>query len=175
MYTRTNNRGKVYEFTEDRETLAGWSVHGGGNAHSDGFTTVAKRELNRPEGIAFGRGQSHNPDRAEAYLYLDAQDNGATAMTGKYEIVILNAANEKVATVDRGRLEEVRDGDPDNDSRGDWGKPFPYKKIRGGKGEVLGGSGHKVALRLNLDDGEGVFSVGNSSMVAEGRSGRLIN
>jgi hypothetical protein len=181
VYTRTDSKNNVYQFTEDRETLAGWGKHGTGKAHSDGFTTVAKRTLSKPEGIAFGRGTSQNPDKAEAYFYLDARsddedsDSTPDKLNGQYELVVLNAANEVVNVIDRGRLDEVRKGDPSNDTRGDWGKPFPYKAIAGGKGEILGGAGHSIGLRVNLDSGEDSLVVGNSTMVAEGYGGRLIN
>lgn len=176
MYYRTDSRGHAYMFTEDTETLAGWSDFGSAEAHDEDFRTVATRPLDREEGVAFGRGNSENPERAEAYKYLDAQDGGASAITAAaYRVVILNAANKVVAVIDRGRLDEVNKGDPSTDARGDYGKPFKYRTIAGGKGEVLGGSGHKVALQIKLDSGTATFSTANSTMKFEGYSGTLEN
>lgn len=184
MYRRQTSDGNVFEFTRDVETLAGWALHGQGNAHNDGFSLVAKRALESWEGIAFGRGRSQNPDRAEAYLYFDARSDDADAdgtadiLTGQYELVVLNGADEKIATVDRGRLDEVRNGDPQSlggaDTRGDYGVPFPYTVLRKGKGEVIGDD-YKIGLRLNLDSGNDAFHVGNSDLLAEGFSGRKVN
>lgn len=183
-YRRQTSDNDVFEFTEDVETLDGWALHGPGQAHSDGFTLVASRQLDRAEGVAFGRGQSQNPDRAEAYLYFDARSDDADgdgtpdALNGKYEIVVLNAADEPIATVDRGRLAEVRNGDPQQlggtDTRGDYGVPFPYKRLRRGRGEVIGDD-YKIGVRLNLDSGNDAFNVSNSDLLAEGYSGRKMN
>lgn len=177
-YRRRTSRGDVYEFTEDVETLTGWSTHNGANVGSDGFTTVAKRRLEDFEGIAFGRGQSQNPERAEGFFYFDAQNSTPAALSGQYEIVILNAADEKLATVKRGRLSEARTGDPvqlgGSDNRGDYGVPFKYQKLRRGRGEVIGDD-YKVGIRLQLDSGTDTFSVSDSDLLAEGFSGRKIN
>jgi hypothetical protein len=183
-YTRVDSDGKTFEFTGDVETLAGWSLHGQGTAHSDGFQLVARRALASWEGIAFGRGQSENPDEAEAYLYFDARSDDADAdgtpdvLTGQYEIVVLNGANEKLATVDRGRLEEVRSGDPKrlggSDKRGEYGVPFKYKTLRKGRGEIMGDD-YQIGLRLNLDSGNDALNLSNSDLLAEGYSGRKVN
>jgi hypothetical protein len=190
MYAITASEGRKYLFSEDRETLAGYTEFGDGVAHSDDFSTVATRRLERSEGIAFGRGNSNNPDRAEAYFYFDARgDDGGDADTdpdpleGEYKIVVLNAANNVVGLVDRGRLEEVRQGDPldPNSKRGEWGKPFKYRSLRNGSGEIVGGNGHKLGIQIKLDpaaDGTTVsdgFVVANSAMIAEGYKGSLVN
>jgi hypothetical protein len=180
VYKRQTSDGDVFEFTEDAETLDGWSQHGSGQVHDDGFSLAATRALDRPEGFAFGRGNSENPDRAEGYLYFDAQNGTPAALSGKYEIVILNAADEVLATVDRGRLEEVRQGDPQQlggtDTRGDYGVPFKYKRLRRGKGEVMGDD-YKLGIRIELANGSGTdsFSVADSDLIAEGYSGRKVN
>lgn len=179
-YRRQTSKGKVYEFTEDVETLTGWSQHGSGQVHSDGFSLAATRRLENFEGVAFGRGQSQNPDRAEGFLYFDAYDDSTTPvqLNGRYEIVILNAADEKLATVKRGRLSEARNGDPQqlggSDSRGDYGVPFPYQRLRSGKGEVISDD-YKIGVRINLDSGTDTFSPSNSDLLAEGYSGRKLN
>lgn len=180
MYRRQTSEGKVYEFTQDVETLSGWTLHGTGTAHDDGFALVASRRLEDHEGIAFGRGNSENPDRAEAFLYFDALSDDADAsgspdvLNGSYELVVLNAADEVLATIDRGRLAEVRDGDPSTDSRGDYGVPFKYRSLRGGKGEVIG-EDYKIGVRLQLDSGNDELHIGNSTLKAEGYSGRKLN
>lgn len=183
-YRRQDSKGKVFEFTEDVETLADWSLHGNGTAHSDGFSLVAKRRLDSFEGIAFGRGQSSNPDRAEAYLYFDALSDDADAdgspdvLDGSYEIVVMNGADEVLATVDRGRLSEVRNGDPQSlggaDTRGNYGTPFKYQALRNGRGEVMGDD-YKIGIRLQLDSGSDELNISNSDLLAEGYSGRKLN
>lgn len=173
MFTRKDRVGNVYLFSPDRHTLAEFSDFADATAVSDDFRTVTTWELDRKEGVSFGRGNSENPDRAEAYFYFDAQNTTPAAIAGSYRLVILNAANEVVAVVDRGRLEEVRKGDPSTDTRGDWGKPMKYRSIRGGVGEVLGGQGHKVALQIETDSGTETFSTSDSELVAEGYGGRL--
>jgi len=174
MYSRQTSDGDLFEFTRDSENLTDYDQHGGGQAHSDGFSLVAKRALASWEGIAFGRGESENPDRAEGYLYFDAVDDGSTDMTGQYELVVLNGADEKLATIARGPIDEAREGDPSTDPRGDWGIPFPYVALRRGRGEVMGDD-YKIGVRVNLDSGTGTFSPSNSTLRAEGYSGRKQN
>lgn len=180
MYVRQTKSGKQFEFTEDTETLAGYSLHGNGQAHADGFSLVAKRRLEDWEGIAFGRGQSENPDRAEAYLYFDPASDDADAsgspdpLNGQFEIVILNSADNVIATVRRGTISEYRQGDPDVDKRGEYGKPFKYAALRGGKGEVMTDA-YQVGIRLKLDSGTDEIVLGNSTLSAEGYSGRKQN
>lgn len=175
MYTRSDPRGNTYLFSEDRTDLSEFADHGDASAHSEDPRTVTKWDLDRGDGVAFGRGNTTNPDRAEAFIYFDAQDSGAAAINGTYKLVVLNAANEEVAVIDRGSLDEVRDGDPSTDSRGDWGKPLPYKALRGGKGEVLGGQGHKIGIQIETASGTATFSTANSTLIAEGYQGTLQN
>lgn len=167
--------GNRYEFSPDSETLEGYQEHGNAQAHSDGYSLIFKRRLEDFEGVAFGRGQSENPDRAEAYLWADIVNDSGTSITdGHLEIVVLNSADEKLATIYRRPLDEVARGDPSNDSRGDWGAPFPYQKLRDGQGEVIGDD-YQIGVRLNLNTGSEDLSQVDSSMRAEGFSGRKIN
>jgi hypothetical protein len=178
MYVREDQRGNEYLFSDDRHDLADFSDFGDATAHSEDFRTVSTFALDREDGVAFGRGGSSNPDKAEAYFYLDAQNGSASSFTdGRYRLVVLNAANKVVAVLDRGTLAEVANGDPSTDSRGDWGKPLPYRTIANGKGEVLGGSGHKIGLQIELytDGDTETFSTANSEMIAEGYRGSLQN
>jgi hypothetical protein len=185
-YTRTKD-GKEYRFRPGVITLAGWELHNGGQCGSDGLELVATRPLDRQEGYAVGRGQSENPDRAEAYRWLDARSDDADGdgnpdkLEGEYEIVVVNPANKIVDTIDGGRLDELRRGDPDVDSRGDWGKPCAYRTLQNGKGEIVGWNGYKLGLAIELDpaaDGSDVqdnFHIGNSGMQYEGYRGKLIS
>lgn len=181
MYTRTDQRGNEYQFSEDRHDLTNFSLVGTGQAVDDTYQTVAAWPLEREEGVAFGRGSTTNPDRAEAFIYFDARSDDADgdgtpdALSGRFKLVVLNSANKVVATLDRGQLDEVRDGDPANDSRGDWGKPFPYKVIANGMGEVLGGQGHKVGIQIELNSGSDELNLSNSQLIAEGYGGELQN
>jgi hypothetical protein len=175
VYYRETSDGKVFEFTPDSETLEGYSEHGAANAHADGYSLVFKRRLDDFEGVAFGRGQSENPDRAEAYIWADIQNDSSTSITaGQLELVILNSADEKLATIYRRPLDEVARGDPSNDSRGDWGVPFPYQVLRQGRGEVIGDD-YQIGVRVKLNSGNEALSQSNSSMRAEGYSARKQN
>lgn len=183
MFLRKDADGNIFQFSEDTENLTGWQLHGTGQAHDDGYSLVAKRRLESYEGISFGRGSSENPDRAEAYLFFDARSDDADAdgtpdiLNGKYELVVLNGADEVQAVIDRGQISQTRQGDPQQlggaDSRGDWGTPFKYKDL-GENGEIMGDD-WKVGIRLNLDSGNDEFHVGNSDLLAEGYSGRRQN
>ena len=176
MYVRTDGRGNRFLFSEDRHDLSEFSDFGDASIHSEDFRTVSTWTLDREEGVAFGRGSSSNPDSAEAYFYLDAQNTTPAQITGgRYRLVVLNAANEVIAVLDRGTLDEAANGDPSSDSRSDWGKPFKYRKIAQGKGEVLGGQGHKIALQLELYSGTDTFSTSDSTRIAEGYRGTLQN
>lgn len=177
MYARQDSQGHTYLFTEGRTSLAPFSQFGDANLHDEAFRTVASWTLDRGEGVAFGRGTSHNPDRAEAYLWFDARSDDADAdgtpdkLAGQYKLVVLNPSNDVVDIIDRGRLEEVRNGNPDTDDRGSWGVPFPYKALQNGNGEVLGGGGYQIGIQIELDSGTDAFNLSNSSMVAEGYRG----
>jgi hypothetical protein len=175
MYFRQTGDGDVFEFSPDSETLAGYQEHGNAAAHADGFSLVFKRRLDDFEGVAFGRGTSENPDRAEAYLWADiVNDNGTSVTDGHLELVVLNSADEVLATIYRRPLDEVAKGDPSTDSRGDWGVPFPYQRLRGGRGEIMGDD-YQVGVRINLNSGTESLSVADSSMRAEGHSARKKN
>ncbi len=176
MYRRNDSRGNVYQFAEDRHDLDDFEDFGDASIHSEDFRTVSTWELDRSTGVALGRGSSTNPDEAQAFFHLDARNESDAAITGgRYKIVILNAANEPIAVLERGTLAEAANGDPDTDSRGDWGKVLPYRTIANGKGELLGGQGHKLALQIQLTSGTDTFSTANSSMIAEGYRGTLQN
>ena len=139
MYTRTDQRGNAYQFSTAPHTFSDFTEATDATATEDNFRTLAYNELDREEGVAFGRGSSSNPDRAEAYKHLTIHDGADALISGEYKLVVENAAGKVVAVIDRGRTDEVNKGDPSTDSRGDWGKPAPYRAIRDGKGEVLGG------------------------------------
>lgn len=170
VYYRVTSDGKVYEFTPDSETLADYQEHGGANAHADGFNLVFKRRLDDFEGVAFGRGQSENPDRAEAYLHASIENDSDTVITdGQFELVVLNSADERLSTIYRRPLDEVNRGDPSTDTRGDWGVPFPYQVLRQGRGEIISDD-YQIGVRIKLNSGTEALSLANSSMRAEGYS-----
>lgn len=179
VFYRTTSDGDRYEFSPDSETLVDYKEHGGAQAHSDGFSLVFKRRLEDFEGVAFGRGSSENPDRAEAYLWLDIVNDSGTSITdGHVELVVLNSADEKLpgGTIYRRPLDEAAKGDPSTDSRGDWGVPFPYQQLRKGRGEIMGDDYQiGVRIRLNTDGASESLSVADSSMRAEGYSARKVN
>lgn len=175
MYARNDGRGNTYQFTKGTHTLATYSEATETTVSEEEFRTVARDKLERSEGGAFGRGTSENPDRAEAYKYLEIMDDADALIPGEYQIVVENAAGKTVAVIDRGRTDEVNAGDPANDKRGEYGVPFPYAAISGGKGEVLGGQGHSFALQVQPDSGTAVFSLANSTVQMEGHKGELVN
>lgn len=178
MYFREAN-GRKYEFTTDTHDLSGFTESTDANVHEDGFRTVATWDLEDGEGVAFGDGTSKNPDKAEAYIHLDAMDSSTTpvALNGQARLVVLNSAGEKVpgGTIYQNRLSRLRNGDPSTNDRGKWGVPFPYQAIRGGKGEVLGKGGYQIGIQLKLDSGSETFSLANSEMTAEGWTGTVQN
>jgi hypothetical protein len=167
--------GKVFTFHGDTIDLSDFADFGSAEAQSEDFRTVSTWTVDDGVGVAFGRGTSQNPDRAEAYVYFDAKDDGDAAMDGLYRLAVLNSANERVATIYRNRLDVLRNGDPSADSRGDWGVPFPYQAITNGKGEILGGDGYKIAHQIQLDSGTGTFSTANSTAQMEGYRGTVQN
>ncbi|MDS0243940.1 MULTISPECIES: hypothetical protein [unclassified Haloferax] len=170
MYRRQTSDGDLYEFSADSETLSGYSEHGGANAHADGYSLVFKRRLDDFEGVAFGRGSSENPDRAEAYIWASIENDADTVITdGQFELVVLNSADEVLATIYRRPLDELNKGDPSTDSRGDWGVPFPYQRLRRGRGEIMGDD-YQIGVRVKLGSGTESLSQANSSMRAEGYS-----
>lgn len=177
MFTRTDSRGNRFLFAEATHTFSDFSESTQVTLSPEEWRTVAYNALDRSEGVSFGRGSSQNPDRAEAYKYLEAMDDQSTSalIPGEYRIVVENASKNVVAVIDRGRTDEVDKGDPSSDSRGDWGKPNPYRPISGGKGEVLGGQGHRIALQLKPDSGTPDFSLSDSTMHMEGFKGDLQN
>ena len=175
MYTRTDGRGNVFQFTKGTHTLATYSETTDTTVTEDNFRTVATDKLEREEGGAFGRGQFENPERAEAFKYLSIHDDADALIAGEYRIVVENAAGKVVAVIDRGRTDEVNQGDPTTEKRGEYGVPFPYVAISGGKGEVLGGQGHRFALQVKADSGTATFSLANSTMQMEGHKGELVN
>lgn len=175
VYYRQTSDGDLLEFSPDSETLTDYEEHGAANAHDDGFSLVFKRRLEDFEGVAFGRGTSENPDRAEAYLWASIENDSDTVITdGQFELVVLNSADEKLTTIYRRPLDEVNRGDPSSDTRGDWGVPFPYQQLRRGRGEVIGDD-YKIGVRIKLNSGTEALSQSNSSMRAEGFSGRKQN
>ncbi len=175
MYNRVTSDGDLFQFSPDSENFADYVEHGNASAHADGFQLVFKRRLEDFEGIAFGRGQSENPDKAEAYAWLDLQNDSAAAVTdGHAEIVVLNSADEVLAPIYRRPLDELAKGDPSTDTRGDWGVPLPYQQLNEGKGEVIGDD-YQIGLRVRLNSGTETLSVSNSSARIEGYSGRKQN
>jgi|GEM_PF-2665358 len=177
VYYRETSDGDVFEFSPDSETLVDYNEHGGAQAHADGFSLVFKRRLADFEGLAFGRGTSENPDRAEAYLWMNLVNDSGTAITdGHLELVVLNSADEKLpgGTIYRRPLDEAAKGDPSTDSRGDWGVPFPYQALRGSKGEIMGDD-YQIGVRVKLNSGSESLSVADSSARMEGYSARKQN
>jgi len=175
MYRRRTGDGDLFEFSPDSENLSDYNEHGDAGAHADGFALVFKRRLEDYEGIAMGRGESENPDKAEAYFWMDLQNDSAAAVTdGHAELVVLNSADEVLTTIYRRPLDELSKGDPSTDTRGDWGVPFPYQRLKKGKGEVIGDD-YQIGVRIRLNSGTETLSVSNSSMRAEGYSGRKQN
>lgn len=175
VYTRVTSDDDAFQFAPDSENFSDYSEHNAAQAGPDGFTLAFKRRLDDYEGIAFGRGTSENPDRAEAYIWMEVQNDAGTVVTdGHAEIVVLNSADEVLTPIYRRPLDELNQGDPSTDSRGDWGQPFPYQTLRKGKGEVIGDD-YKIGVRIRTNSGTETLSVANSSMRAEGYSGRKIN
>lgn len=173
-YTRSAG-SRRFRFTPDTHDLSNFTEMSDTNVGNDEFSTVAYWDLDEGEGVAFGEGRSKNPDKAEAYIYLDPQNSTPAALNGKAKLVVLNAANQVVDEIYTNKISKLRNGDPATDSRGDWGVPFPYQAIKAGKGEVLGKGGYKIGIQLKLDSGTDAFSLSDSTMEAEGFSGSVEN
>jgi len=173
-YTRTVN-GTVYQFTEDDHTDAEFSETTDTTVVKDEFRTVARWDLSRGEGVAFGVGTSRNPDRAEGYLYFDAQNSGASAIDGQLRLVVENTQNERVATIYKRSLKQLRSGSTapaDREKR----VPFPYQALMNGKGEVL--HPYQIAIQLKLPSSASsteTFSLSDSELLADGYSGSAQN
>ena len=176
-YAIKDARGRTWYFSEDRHDLTEFSDFGTAEVISDDYRLASVWDLDDGVGVAFGRGSSTNPDRAEAYFHFDAQDDGNADINGRGKLVVLNTANEKVGLIYQGPLASFRRGDPTADERGKWGVPFPYQAIRSGAGEVLGNGGYKVGMLIQTDSATGTatFSTANSSMTAEGYRGTVQN
>lgn len=175
-YQVKGDKGRKYEFSNDQHDLVPFEEAADATVTEEEFTTVARWSLDEAEGVAFGVGNSRNPDRAEGYNYFDAVNADATAFEGRVRYVVLNAANDVVATISRHRAEQLRAGSAAPADRRDRA-PYPYQNIRGGSGEVIGGDGHKVAIQLQGKQGAGLqtFDLAASEAVIEGYRGRLIN
>lgn len=140
------------------------------------FTTVATMDLRDGEGVALGRGNTSNPDRAEGFAFMDVQSTTPAELNGRAKLVVLNQNNTPVDTIWRGRIDELRQGDPavDGEKRRDR-KPFPYQTPAGKKaGEVYGDS-YSIGLQIELDDGTDTFSLADSRFRLEGYYGEKMN
>jgi len=103
-------------------------------------------------------------------------DSGTAVTDGHLELVVLNSAGDPLpgGTIYRRPLDEVAQGDPSTDDRGQWGVPFPYQTLRNGRGEIMGDD-YKVGVRVELNDGTETLSLADSQMRAEGFSARKTN
>lgn len=169
--------GRIFKFTGDTHDLGEFTATTDTTVHDSGFRTVATWDLDDGEGVAFGDGTSRNPDRAEAYIHVDALNNATSpvSLDGQFKLVVLNKAGEVVDDIYQNKLDRLRNGDPTTDKRGAWGVPFPYQAIKNGKGEVLGKGGYEIGIQIQLKSGSDTFSLGNSTMTAEGHSGAVQN
>lgn len=174
MYRKQTSDGDVYEFSPATHTLVDYETINAATAGPDDFQLVAADRLDGSEGRAYGRGNSENPDRAEAYAHLDVQDDSGDAVSGEAKLVVLNAANRRLATIARFELNRVRRGDPATDARGDWGVPFKYRALRSGAGEVIGDD-YKIGLLIRTDSSTATVSLSNSSMTLEGYQGEKLS
>jgi len=174
MYRRETSDGEVYEFVPATHTLTGFETVNGAQAGPDSDVLVAADRLEDSEGRAYGRGDSANPDRAEAYAYLDIQDTDANPVAGRAKLVVLNSANRVLATIAQFELSRARRGDPSTGVRGDWGVPFKYRSLRNGRGEVIGDD-YQIGLTVRTESGTATVSLDNSTMTIEGYQGEKLS
>lgn len=167
-----------YHFGPDTFTTADFTEWPDPSVNSESFTTVATMDLRNGEGVALGRGNTSNPDRAEGFIFLDAVDNDPDGdgtndpIQGRAKIVVLNTNNTPIDTIWRGRLSELRQGDPavDGEKRRDR-KPFPYQTpTKKQVGEVYG-EDYSIGLQIQTDSAKVTFSLSASRAKIEGYYG----
>ncbi len=172
-YTRTAD-GVTYQFSQDDHTDASYTEAGSPDVVEDEFRTVAYRDLERGTAVAHGIGNSRNPDRAEGFAYVDAQSTAPANIDGQARFVVLNSQREKVATIWRGSLKQLRSGSTapaDRDKR----KPLPYQDVRNGNGEVAHPYEIGFQIKAASSSAGDTFSLSDSEILIEGYLGEAIN
>jgi len=168
-YTKRQN-GHTYEFNPDRFRAADWTERSNPVLSDGEFRTVAVYDLEKGESVALGRGDTFNPDKAEGFIHLDAQNDSAADIDGRVRLAVVNNQGEKVRNIYKNDLGTLREGSASSPS-----EAFPYQALRGGSGEV--GYPYEIAIQIDPaagSDGD-TFDLSNSTLAADGYSGSRID
>jgi len=166
-YSRVIN-GSLFAFNPGKVRDSEFSEASNMDAVSDAWMPMLFWDVPQGQAVAFGRGDSYNPDKAEGFVHIDIQNASAAAVDGEVRLAIYNSAGERVDTIYRNDTDTLRQG-----SAADATVPFPYQAIRGGAGEV--GYPYTIALEVRTDTGTETVSLSDSAIGVDGYKGNRKN
>jgi hypothetical protein len=149
-----------WQYFRDQYSLDDFTAATDTSLTDDEYRTVERLELEKGEAFEAGQGLAANQTDAVGRIYVDANNSGPSALSGKMRLVVENTQNNKTMVLYQNNLANVNSGASDPAAR----EPFPHI-------DVNVKYPYKVALQIKLASGTDTYSSGDSTVEFSGWRG----